>query len=83
MAGIQAVANNVLCDAQNRMAGITATRFDWSVVVKGGGIEDYVINGTYIHPRLLPALAMWINPSFYFLAAEITENFAMLQAYDV
>ena len=37
----------------------------WSVIVNGSSSEtDRIIRGTYIHPRLLPALGMWISPNF-------------------
>ena len=63
---------------QNLMHGIPCIKFDWSIVEKGGNNDMCrITNGTYIHPRLLPALGMWISPQFYFLAAEIIENFAI------
>ena len=56
----------------------SASNSDWMKVEKGGNNHsNQVISGTYIHPRLLPALGMWISPKFYFLAAEIIENFAI------
>ena len=48
----------------------------WSTYVDGGK-GNLLVSGTYIYPRLLPVLAMWISPGFYFLAADLIENFAI------
>ena len=49
---------------------------NWSILVKGGKRDsDYIISGTYIHPDLVPALAMWISPSFHLKACKILNKY--------
>ena len=38
-------------------------------------LHNTVISGTYIHPDLVPALAMWISPDFHLKACKILNEY--------
>lgn len=43
------------------------------VIVTGG--KETTIRGTYLHPLLVPALAMWISPKFGVSASRIVNDY--------
>lgn len=46
---------------------------DLFVEIKGGVITE--IRGTYIHPKLAPHIASWINPKVAIIVADIVNNY--------
>ena len=47
------------------------------VVESGGSDTAHLISGTYIHPSLVPALAIWLSPTFYLKVCTIINDFAI------
>ena len=45
------------------------------VISKGNDETARVTSGTYIHPDLVPALAMWLSPDFFLKACKILNDY--------
>jgi hypothetical protein len=44
-------------------------------VVQGG--ENYILSGTYVHPKLILDIAAWVSNEFYDLASKVVEDYAI------
>jgi hypothetical protein len=47
-------------------------------VINGGNIR--IINGTYVHPKLIPHIASWISPAFAIKVADIVNEYFTKEA---